>query len=172
MASARIPEFKLGVLTVSDRAFAGTYDDLSGPEVEKLCQGYGEKTKDFALTGVFKHIVPDEVDQISAKLIELSDSHKCSVIITTGGTGLSKRDVTPEATKAVVNRIVQGIPEAIRRETSKVEPLAMLSRAVAGIRNDQTLIVNLPGRPKAVRESMVVLLPVLAQAVSQLQRES
>mmetsp|Transcript_11952 Transcript_11952/g.14867 ORF Transcript_11952/g.14867 Transcript_11952/m.14867 type:complete len:199 (+) Transcript_11952:370-966(+) len=166
----KVPDFKLGILTVSDRASAGLYEDLSGPEIEILMRGYQERTKYFCMSSVCCEIVPDEHDTIVDKLIEMADKEKCDLIITTGGTGLSKRDVTPEATKVVVDRLVQGIPEAIRRETSKVEPLAMLSRAVAGIRNNNTLIVNLPGRPKAVRESMVVLLPVLPHAVSQLQK--
>jgi molybdopterin adenylyltransferase len=164
-----VPEIRIGVITVSDRASQGVYEDLSGPEVRKCLQLFANATGLFAIVnpddggGAAANvvIVPDEQDQIKAAIVAMCET--CDVVLTTGGTGLSARDVTPEATLAVVEREVRGIPEAIRRETSRVEPLAMLSRAVAGIRG-RTLVVNLPGRPKACREALGVLMPVLPHA--------
>mmetsp|Transcript_13783 Transcript_13783/g.26743 ORF Transcript_13783/g.26743 Transcript_13783/m.26743 type:complete len:343 (-) Transcript_13783:71-1099(-) len=162
-----IPIMRLGVLTVSDRASQGVYEDLSGPEVEKCVSLFANTYKLIKIVdSPSKLLVPDEAEKISEALIKLSTT--CDVILTTGGTGLSPRDVTPEATLKVIQREIRGIPESIRRETSKVEPLAMLSRAVAGIRDNRTLIVNLPGRPKAVREALEVFLPALPHILSQL----
>jgi molybdopterin adenylyltransferase len=160
----------VGVLTVSDRAYNGVYEDLSGPELQACLEAYSERVGAFKLARrPTSALVPDEADQISAALCELANS--CELVLTTGGTGLARRDVTPEATLKVVSREVRGIPEAIRRETARHEPLAALSRAVAGVREHgakRALIVNLPGRPKAVRESMAVLLPLLPHALDQL----
>mmetsp|Transcript_13385 Transcript_13385/g.23977 ORF Transcript_13385/g.23977 Transcript_13385/m.23977 type:complete len:317 (-) Transcript_13385:1592-2542(-) len=158
---------RLGVLTVSDRASKGVYDDESGPEIKQCFTAYASKVESFLVDAPVEYkLVADEKNEIEQALISLSE--KCNVIITTGGTGCAKRDVTPEATMAVVDRELRGIPEAIRRETSKIEPLAILSRAVAGIRKSSCLIVNLPGRPKACRESMAVLLPILNQTVNEM----
>lgn len=169
---------RLGVLTVSDRAHAGVYEDKSGPEVRACVEAFVAATQGRLWTladGVVAAVVPDEQADIQTQLVQMAET--CDLVLTTGGTGLARRDVTPEATLAVVGRNVPGIPEAIRRETSVEEPLAVLSRAVAGIREDnaaghRTLIINLPGRPKACRESMAVVLPVLGQALSQLLSNS
>lgn len=162
----------LGVLTVSDRAYDKSnkeYTDESGPEIVRLVKGYEADGKQFAVSEHHSLLVPDEKDMISGAIKSLASDKKCSLILTTGGTGLSKRDVTPEATEEAVDKIVVGIPEMLRRETSKVEPLAMLSRGVAGIIADKTLVINLPGRPKAVRENLFVLLPHLRAIMESLK---
>ena len=146
---------KIGVLTVSDRCAKGETEDKSGPLISEILAPYGE-------TAVYR-CVPDDEGLISAALIEYCDALGCDAVFTTGGTGFAPRDVTPEATKAVIEKSVPGIPEAIRAESLKITPRAMLSRAVAGIRG-KTLIVNLPGSPKAVRESLAVVLPILEHA--------
>jgi molybdopterin adenylyltransferase len=174
---ARPVEIRLGVLTVSDRAHQGVYADLSGPEVTKCMRDFAATRPGAAwrLTAVHTALVPDAVDLISTQLSKWSqanaegdrDQAECNLILTTGGTGLSPRDVTPEATASVVDRQAPGIPELLLREAIKHEPLAALSRAVAGVRG-ATLIVNLPGRPKAVRENLAVLMPMLGHALIEL----
>ena len=146
---------KFGVLTVSDRCARGETEDKSGPAMIEILSPLGE-IKAF-------RCVPDEKEQISAALAEFCDTLGCDFVFTTGGTGFAPRDVTPEATKAVTEKDAPGISEAIRAESLKITPKAMLSRAYAGIRG-KTLIVNLPGSPKAVRESLAVVLPVLEHA--------
>ena len=150
---------RISVLTVSDRCSRGEAEDKSGPLISELMAATA--TTDRYLC------VPDERAQIEAALIELCDSVGSDVVFTTGGTGFAPRDVTPEATKAVVEKEVPGIPEAIRAESLKITPKAMLSRAAAGIRG-KTLIINLPGSPKAVRESLAVVAPVLDHALETL----
>ena len=150
---------RVSVLTVSDRCSKGETEDKSGPLIAELMGKSAEV--------VCCRCVPDERAQIEAALTELCDAQKSDVVFTTGGTGCAPRDVTPEATRAVIEKEVPGIPEAIRAESLKITPRAMLSRAAAGIRG-QTLIVNLPGSPKAVRESLAVVLPVLDHAVETL----
>lgn len=147
------------VVTVSDRCSVGVCEDKSGVLLSEILSGYGE-VKEYL-------IVPDEMSKISDALIFLSDVIKADVIFTTGGTGFAPRDITPEATKAVIHKDVPGISEAIRYESLKITPKAMLSRGISGIRG-QTLIINLPGSPKAVRESVDVVLPVLSHAVETL----
>ncbi|MBQ6163380.1 MAG: molybdopterin adenylyltransferase [Clostridia bacterium] len=147
---------RIAVLTVSDRCSKGLTEDKSGPLISELL-------KELAETAAYR-IVPDEKEEISAALIEFCDALGVDFVFTTGGTGFAPRDVTPEATRAVIEKEVPGIPEAIRAESLKITPKAMLSRAAAGIRG-RTLIVNLPGSPKAVRESLAVVLPVLDHAV-------
>lgn len=147
------------VVCVSDRCFRGECEDKSGKLISELVSPLGA-TVEYV-------IVPDEKEKISETLVRLCDEIKADVILTTGGTGFAPRDVTPEATKAVVEKEVPGIPEAIRSESLKITPRAMLSRAAAGIR-EKTLIINLPGSPKAVRESLEVVLPVLPHAVETL----
>lgn len=155
---------KVGVLTVSDKGSRGERLDDSGKKIiEIIEQIEGE-------TVVYK-IVPDDRDIISSTLIEMSDEYNADLILTTGGTGFSPRDITPEATLAVIDKLVPGIPEAMRQKSMEITPRAMLSRATAGIRN-KTLIVNLPGSPKAVSESLEVILPVLPHAVQILKGET
>lgn len=153
---------RFGILTVSDRSAHGERVDLSGPA---LAQAVSEQ----GWTVVHQAIVPDEIDQIQERLRAWCDNGEIDVLLTTGGTGFAPRDVTPEATLAVIQRQAPGLGEAMRAASLSVTPHAMLSRATAGIR-DHTLIVNLPGSPKAALENFQVILPILAHAV-QLLRE-
>lgn len=154
---------RISVLTVSDRCSIGEAEDQSGPLISALME---EKAQT-----VCYRCVPDEQAGIEAALRELCDVYASDVVFTTGGTGFAPRDVTPEATKAVIQKEVPGIPEAIRAESLKITPRAMLSRATAGIRG-KTLIINLPGSPKAVRESLGVVLPVLDHALETLSGQT
>jgi molybdenum cofactor synthesis domain-containing protein len=148
----------VGILTVSDRASGQQYEDRSGPLIRRLVEErLGWEIAETAT-------VPDEIDQIEKTLIGWVDARRLAVIFTTGGTGFAPRDVTPEATRAVIEREAPGLAEAMRAASLRVTPHAMLSRAVCGIRA-QTLIINLPGSPKAVKENLDVLLPVLPHAL-------
>ena len=148
---------RIGVLTVSDRVSRGEMEDLGGPAITAVLSG-----PDFEL--VHTEIVPDEQDLIAATLIAWADEG-LDVILTTGGTGLGPRDVTPDATERVVDRSVPGIAEALRAEGHKHTAHAMLSRGVAAVRGN-TLIVNLPGSPSGAREGAEVLRPVLPHAIA------
>jgi molybdenum cofactor synthesis domain-containing protein len=152
---------RVGVLTISDKGSAGEREDLSGPAIREMLQAAGA-------TVARTVVIPDERDAITLTLEAWADAGDLDVLLTTGGTGLAPRDVTPEATLAVIEREAPGIAEALRLESLKVTPMAMLSRGVAGIRG-KTLIVNLPGSPKAVRECLAVLMPVLEHAVETLR---
>ncbi len=147
---------RISVLTASDRCARGEAEDKSGPLIIELMRKTAET--------VMYRCVPDETEEIAGALIEMCDTLHSDVVFTTGGTGFAPRDVTPEATKAVIEKEVPGIPEAIRAESLKITPKAMLSRAAAGIRG-KTLIINLPGSPKAVKESLAVVMPVLEHAL-------
>ncbi len=147
---------KIGVICVSDRCAQGVCEDRSGKLMLELVADLADET-------VYR-LVPDERLEIEFALCNLADDEGADVVLTTGGTGFAPRDVTPEATLAVIDRAAPGISEAIRQKSLAVTPNAMLSRAVSGIRG-KTLIVNLPGSPKAVRESLEVVLPVLPHAV-------
>jgi molybdenum cofactor synthesis domain-containing protein len=151
--------FTARVITVSDRSYRGERPDAGGPAVRQMLEEAG-----YAVDGVV--IVPDEEPEIRRALVEAAGAD-VALVVTTGGTGFAPRDVTPEATKDVIEREVPGIPEAIRAESLKITPKAMLSRATAGIRG-KTLIINLPGSPKAVRESLAVVVPVLDHALETL----
>lgn len=140
------------VITVSDRSARGERADESGPLVKTLLEA-----ADYRVTEL--QIVPDEQEEI-AQALKNAASEDIALVITTGGTGFAPRDVTPEATLSVVERLTPGIPEAMRAASAKITPRAMLSRAVAGIRN-RTLIVNLPGSPKAAKENLEAVLPTL-----------
>jgi molybdenum cofactor synthesis domain-containing protein len=153
---------RFGVLTVSDRSSRGERTDTSGPTLKQLVNSQGWEV-------VGMGIVPDDMEVLQEKLITWSESGELDVILTTGGTGFSPRDVTPEATKAVIEREVPGIAEAMRAASLQITPHAMLSRATAGIRAG-TLIINLPGSPKAAKENFQVVRIVLEHAV-QLLRE-
>ncbi len=147
---------KVGILTVSDKGARGEREDRSGPAIREMIEAAGgevARTK----------IVPDDQAEIRAALIAWSDEG-LDLILTTGGTGFSPRDWTPEATKSVLERETPGLPEAMRRAGAEKTPTAMLSRAAAGIRGS-TLIVNLPGSEKAVRESLAAILPALPHGV-------
>lgn len=147
---------KVGILTVSDKGARGEREDRSGPAVREMMEAAGAEI-------VRAKIVPDEQTEIRAALIEWSDEG-LDLVLTTGGTGFSPRDWTPEATRSVIERETPGIPEAMRRAGQEKTPTAMLSRAAAGIRK-RTLIVNLPGSEKAVRESLEAILPALPHGV-------
>lgn len=148
------------VLTVSDRSARGERPDAAGPLVAQLLEDAG-------FTVVRTAIVPDERPQIEAALTAAADSGEVELLVTTGGTGFSPRDVTPEATLAVCERLTPGIPEAMRYASLRITPRAMLSRAQAGIRKG-TLIVNLPGSPKAARENLEAVLPALPHGLKML----
>ncbi|SBV96359.1 Molybdenum cofactor biosynthesis protein Mog [uncultured delta proteobacterium] len=141
----------VAVLTISDKGHAGEREDASGKAIISLVEQHGYEVAHYG-------ILPDEEARISAELRRLCDGRLADVIFTTGGTGFAERDVTPEATLAVVERLCPGIPEAMRAFSFGVTRRAMFSRAVAGIRG-RTLIVNLPGSPKAVRECLELVLP-------------
>jgi molybdopterin adenylyltransferase len=145
------------VITVSDSAARGERQDLSGPAAQEELEKMGCQ-----VTGV--ELVPDEREVIQSRLVEHSNSPDVDLIVTTGGTGLAPRDVTPEATAAVIERAVPGIAELMRFEGMKVNPRAALSRALVGIR-DQTLIINLPGSVKGVRESLAAIAKILGHAL-------
>ena len=148
-----------GIICVSDRCFRGECEDKSGPAI-------AECVKELSLKNEYL-LVPDEKELIMDAITELADNRKADVIFTTGGTGFAPRDITPEATKEVIEKEVPGISEAIRAKSLEITERAMLSRAVSGIRG-KTLIINLPGSPKAVRESIAVVLPILEHAVETL----
>lgn len=155
---------RFGVLTVSDRSARGERPDGSGPVLVQIVEAQGWQVR-------WTDILPDDLDLLVKALTQWADSGELDVILTTGGTGFSPRDITPEATQAVIARAAPGLAEAMRFESLKITPHAMLSRAAAGIRS-RTLIVNLPGSPKAARENLGVLIPVLPHAVQLLQEDS
>jgi len=156
---------KIGRLTVSDRASAGIYEDRSGPEIERLL------AEAFGADAVFEAtVIPDERDLIVAKLREFADERRCDLVVTTGGTGIGHRDVTPEATLAVLEKELPGFGEAMRMQSLAKVRTAILSRATAGIRG-RCLIVNLPGKPSAVRECLEVLAPAIREGVAHLRGE-
>ena len=154
-------KFTAAVVTVSDRSFRGERPDGSGPVVKELLERAGYRV-------VRLEIVPDEQGEIEALLRALADREDVALAVTTGGTGFAPRDVTPEATIAVCQRMTPGIPEAMRLASLRVTPRAMLSRAAAGIRG-RTLIVNLPGSPKAARENLEAVLPALDHGLAMLR---
>ena len=153
--------FNLGILTISDKGWQGQRYDESGKVIRETLLD----------SRVVKYeVVPDEVDVIAGKLAEWADEGSVDVILTSGGTGLSPRDVTPEATLSVVDKVVPGFAEAMRAKTFGATPYAILSRAAAGVRG-KCLIINLPGSPKAVRECLEVILPVIPHAMEIIKGE-
>lgn len=156
--------FRVGVLTISDKGSRGEREDWSGGLIKGLVSGVDGKVRQYEL-------VPDEREIIAQKLKEWADILGLDLVLTTGGTGLTPRDVTPEATREVIERPAPGFSEAMRQEGLKKTPFSMLSRGISGIRG-RTLIINLPGSPQGVRESLEVILPILPHAIETLHGES
>jgi molybdenum cofactor synthesis domain-containing protein len=155
--------FTAGIITVSDKGSKGEREDVSGPVIrERLSQAGNHISK--------YEIIPDEKEVIAGKLADWADGGDVDVILTTGGTGLAARDVTPEATQLVIDKSVPGFGEAMRLKSLEKTPMAMLSRATAGIRK-QCLIINLPGSPKAVSECLDVIMPAIAHGVEIIKGE-
>jgi len=155
--------FRAAVVTVSDKGYAGEREDVSGPLLADLLRAVGAEV-------VAQTIVPDEPERIQQALVHLADDLQVDVVLTTGGTGFTPRDHTPEATRAVLEREAPGLAEVLRWEGYRRTPQAVLSRGVAGLRG-RTLIINLPGSPRAVREGMEVLAPILPHAVQMARGE-
>ena len=152
--------FSASVITVSDKGYRGEREDTAGPAAAEMLREAGYDVKEI-------DIVPDEPEMIRGELIRHADTLHIALVLTSGGTGFSPRDVTPEATAAVCERMTPGIPEAMRAACLAITNRAMLSRSVAGIRGE-TLIVNLPGSPKAVRENLAAVLPALDHGLAML----
>ncbi len=150
---------KIGIITVSDRASAGVYDDLSGTAIIDTLNEY--LTSDWEKE--YK-VIPDEQDLIEKTMIHMVDELHCCLVITTGGTGPAKRDVTPEATEAVCDRMMPGFGELMRAESLQYVPTAILSRQTAGLRNE-SLILNLPGKPKSIRECLDAVFPAIPYCI-------
>ena len=150
---------KIGILTVSDRAYRGVYEDLGGPAI----QAYMSEvlTNDWAPVA---RVVPDELEAIQAALIELVDEQACSLVVTTGGTGPAIRDITPEATEAVCDKMLPGFGELMRQVSLQYVPTAILSRQTAGIRG-KALVVNLPGKPSAIRDCLDAVMPAIPYCI-------
>ncbi|MBP2640267.1 MAG: mog [Firmicutes bacterium] len=149
--------FTIGIITASDKGARGEREDISGKTIARLLKDIGT-TKEYT-------VVPDVQELISQEIVRMADECGIDLILTTGGTGLGPRDVTPEATLAVIDRLVPGIPEAIRAKSLEKTSRAMLSRAVAGVRG-RTLIINLPGSPRGVEECLEVVLPALEHGLA------
>ena len=152
---------RVAILTASDRGAAGQRDDLSGKVIMEMVQEQGWQVVSYG-------VVPDDRTLLKAELQRLADEVKASLILTTGGTGLGPRDFTPEATLDVIHKEVPGLAEAMRQESMKKTPHAMLSRAVCGVRGE-SLIVNLPGSPRAVRECLEIIIPAIPHAAKLLR---
>ena len=152
--------YTAAVITVSDKGYRGEREDTSGPALCSILKENGYEV-------VYTAMVPDEAELIRAELLKCADEKKLSLVLTTGGTGFSPRDITPEATKAVLERETPGIPERMRAESMKITPRGCLSRSAAGIRG-KTLIVNLPGSEKAARENLSSVLDALLHGMDML----
>ena len=150
---------KMGRITLSDRASQGIYQDQSGPEIERVVSALFQETIEW-----HRCLLPDDFSQIEQTLCRLTDIEKCHLIITTGGTGPSARDITPEATKKVLEKELPGFGEAMRMNSFQKVKTAILSRATAGIRG-KSLIINLPGNPKAIQDCLEILGPAIAEAL-------
>ena len=148
---------RVAIITSSDTGYRGEREDLSGPVIREITEKAGYET-------VLMEILPDDRDMLSRRMAEIADGGAAELILTTGGTGFSQRDVMPEATEDIIKRRVPGIPEAMRAYSMTITKRAMLSRATAGIRKG-TLIINLPGSPKAVRESLEYIIDALGHGI-------
>jgi molybdopterin adenylyltransferase len=156
-------EIKIGIVTLSDRASAGIYEDLSGKSIHETLSSYIKST----WTPVYK-LIPDEQHIIEKVLIELADIKNCCLIVTTGGTGPAVRDVTPEATENICTKMMPGFGELMRQVSLKFVPTAILSRQTAGIRGT-SLIVNLPGKPKSIKECLDAVFPAIPYCIDLLE---
>jgi molybdopterin adenylyltransferase len=154
---------RIGIINVSDRASRGIYEDIPGKAIVHTLNEYLLSSWEKVYS-----VIPDEQDIIEMTLIEMADVKNCCLIITSGGTGPAKRDVTPEATEAVCNKMMPGFGELMRTESLKYVPTAILSRQTAGIRN-KTLIVNLPGKPKAIRQCLDAVFPAIPYCIDLLE---
>ena len=154
---------KIGRITVSDRASAGVYEDRSGPEIERILRDALGADVQFVTA-----VLPDEAAKISATLCDFADNERCDLIVTTGGTGVSARDVTPEATQAVLEKELPGFGEIMRVQSYARVKTSILSRATAGTRG-ASLIVNLPGKPTAVAECLEILAPAIREGIEHLR---
>lgn len=150
-----------GIITVSDKGSQGKREDLSGPAIAEMLAGAAIEIKHTL-------IIPDETDHIKEAIIDFADVKNLDLILTNGGTGVSPRDLTPDATLQVIDKQIPGMAEAMRRESMKVTPHAMISRAVVGIRG-KSLVINLPGSPKGARENLAVLLPALKHCIEKIK---
>ncbi|PAF51540.1 molybdopterin adenylyltransferase [Helicobacter sp. 13S00477-4] len=150
---------KIGIVVTSDRAFDGVYEDKSGMAIKEVLSEYILNSCEY-----FYHLIKDEQDLIQSVLVGLCDEEKCDLVVTTGGTGPALRDVTPEATIAVCEKIMHGFGELMRQNSLKYVPTAILSRQTAGIRK-QSLILNLPGKPKSIRECLEVVFPAIPYCI-------
>ena len=155
--------YTAAVITVSDKGYRGQREDTSGPNLVKILTEKG-------FTVTYTSIVPDEPDMIKEQLVKCADELKIALVLTTGGTGFSPRDITPEATMEVVERLTPGIPEAMRAESMKITPKGCLSRSAAGIRG-RTLIINLPGSKKASQENILAVIDPVAHGLDMLYSE-
>jgi len=154
-----LKNIKIGIINVSDRASKGIYEDLPGKEVSRLLSLWLSSSWKVAYK-----VIPDEQEQLEKAMIEMADEKKCCLIVTTGGTGPAVRDVTPEATEAVCEKMLPGFGELMRQTSLQYVPTAILSRQTAGIRGN-TLIVNLPGKPKAIKECLEVVFPAIPYCI-------
>ncbi len=156
---------KIGRVTLSDRASAGIYEDLSGPEIERITREVLDPSAEFVT-----RLLPDHQSLIAKALVDLADQERCDLILTTGGTGPTPRDVTPEATRAVIEKELPGFGEVMRATSFPDVPTAILSRATAGIRGS-CLILNLPGNPRSIQECMRPLIPAIMECIRHLRHE-
>ena len=154
---------KIGRITMSDRASQGVYEDLSGPEIEKVFRQFIQD--DFTF---ISKLVSDDIPAIKQAMLDLADMKDCALIITTGGTGPAPRDVTPEATKEIITKELPGFGEIMRIKTYEIVKTSILSRGTAGVYK-KSLIVNLPGKPSAIGECLPLLLPAISEAIYHLQ---
>jgi molybdopterin adenylyltransferase len=150
-----------GIITISDKGSQGKREDLSGPAIAEMLAGAAFEIKHTV-------IIPDETTEIKKAIIDFADVKQLDLIVTNGGTGVSPRDLTPDATLEVLDKQIPGMAEAMRQKSMQVTPHAMISRAVAGIRG-KSLIINLPGSPKGAKENLAVVLPALKHAIEKIK---